>query len=57
VITLLDEASNHVGILQGVGRLLLNPHLIISPYLRREAVLSSSIEGTQTTMSDLYASS
>ena len=27
----------------------------IAPYLRREAVLSSRIEGTQTTMSDLYA--
>ena len=53
---LLDEASHHLGVLTGIGRLLPNPHLLIAPYLRREAVLSSRIEGTQTTMSDLYAS-
>jgi Fic family protein len=51
----LDEASNRLGVLQGIGRQLRNPHLLISPYLRREAVLSSRIEGTQTTMSDVYA--
>jgi Fic family protein len=55
-IGLLDEASNHLGVLQGIGRQLTNPHLLINPYLRREAVLSSRIEGTQTTMSDVYAS-
>jgi Fic family protein len=41
--------------LSGVGRLLPNPHLLISPYLRREAVLSSRIEGTQSTIADVYA--
>lgn len=51
----LDEASNQLGILQGVGRQIRNPHLLISPYMSREAVLSSRIEGTQTTMSDVYA--
>lgn len=55
-VAVLDESSNALGVLQGVGRLLQNPHLLISPYLRREAVLSSRIEGTHTTMSDLYAS-
>lgn len=54
-ILLLDEASNGLGILNGIGRRLPNPHLLIAPYLRREAVLSSRIEGTQTTISDLYA--
>jgi Fic family protein len=34
---------------------LPNPQLLIGPYLRREAVLSSRIEGTQTTLSDVYA--
>lgn len=53
---LLDEASHHLGVLTGIGSRLPNPHLLIAPYLRREAVLSSRIEGTQTTMSDLYAS-
>ena len=37
----------------GVARTLPNPHLLISPFLRREAVLSSRIEGTQASLSDL----
>lgn len=55
-VDLLDEASNRLGVLEGMGRRLANPELLISPYLRREAVLSSRIEGTQTTLSDVYAS-
>ncbi len=51
----LDEASNQLGVLQGVGRQIRSPDLLISPYMSREAVLSSRIEGTQTTMSDVYA--
>lgn len=51
----LDEASNQLGVLQGIGRQIRDPHLLISPYMSREAVLSSRIEGTQTTMSDVYA--
>ena len=51
----LDEASHQLGILQGIGRQIRNPHLLISPSMSREAVLSSRIEGTQTTMSDVYA--
>lgn len=55
VVLALDRASNALGTLSGVGRLLPNPHLLISPYLRREAVLSSRIEGTQSTIADVYA--
>lgn len=55
VIALLDEASHRLGVLAGIGRRLPNPELLIGPYLRREAVLSSRIEGTQTTLSDVYA--
>ncbi len=32
-----------------------NPHLFIQPFIRREAVLSSRIEGTQADVTDLYA--
>jgi Fic family protein len=32
-----------------------NPHLLIGPFMRREAVLSSRIEGTQADITDLYA--
>ncbi|MBI2425053.1 MAG: Fic family protein [Candidatus Hydrogenedentes bacterium] len=51
---LLAEANARVGELSGVGRLLANPHLLIQPYIRREAVLSSRIENTQAGMSDLF---
>jgi Fic family protein len=38
-----------------VGRTMPNPHLLIGPFMRREAVLSSRIEGTQADIADLYA--
>jgi Fic family protein len=54
-VRLLDRASSALGVLSGTGRLLPNAHLLIQPYLRREAVLSSRIEGTRSTVSDVYA--
>ena len=51
----LGEASLALGELAGLGRSLPNPHLLIQPFLRREAVLSSRIEGTRASLSDLYA--
>lgn len=48
------EAERAVGELAGLGRMLPNPHLFIRPFLRREAVLSSRIEGTQSDLTDLY---
>lgn len=53
VIKLLDEATGAVHRLGGVGRLIPNPHLLIGPHLRLEAVLSSRIEGTKTDVSEL----
>jgi Fic family protein len=50
----LADAANAVGLLAGTGRNLSNPVLLIAPYLRREAVLSSRIEGTVSTLADLY---
>lgn len=44
-----------MGELAGLGRMLPNPHLLVRPLIRREAVLSSRIEGTQTELSDLCA--
>ena len=49
----LDEATGAVHRLGGVGRLIPNPHLLIGPHLRLEAVLSSRIEGTKTDVSQL----
>jgi Fic family protein len=49
----LSRADSALSELSGIGRQLLNPHLLIGPYLRREAVLSSRIEGTRASLSDL----
>ena len=52
-VSLLTEAERGMGELVGVGKLLPNPHLLIGPFLRREAILSSRIEGTITTAQEL----
>jgi Fic family protein len=51
--TLLSKADRALATLSGLGENLLNPRLLIYPFMRREAVLSSRIEGTQSTVSDL----
>ena len=45
--------TTFVSELSGLGRILPNPHLLIAPWVRREAVLSSRIEGTRASLSDL----
>ena len=50
----LSEADRALGELAGVGRRLPNPHLLIRPFVRREAVLSSRIEGTVTRLDQLF---
>jgi Fic family protein len=52
---LLSEADSALGRLAGAGRLLPYPHLLVMPYLRREALASARIEGTQATLSDVFA--
>ena len=54
LVRLLSEADRALSELSGAGRLLPNPHLLIGPYMRREAVLSSRIENTQAGLSDLF---
>ena len=54
LVNLLSEATLQLGNLNGVGTMLPNPNLLIIPYVRREAVLSSRIEGTQTSLSELF---
>ncbi len=51
----LSSADRAIGRLAGEGRRLPNPHLLIRPFVRREAVLSSRIEGTQATLGELLA--
>jgi Fic family protein len=51
----LSEADRAVGALAGLGARLPNPHLLIRPYLRREAVASTRIEGTQSSLSEVLS--
>lgn len=53
LILLLSQADAALSELSGLGRYLPNPDLLIAPYMRREAVASSRIEGTQADLSDL----
>lgn len=52
---LISEADRAVAELSGVGRFLPNPHILMAPYMRREAVQSSRIENTQAGLEDLFA--
>lgn len=51
--TLLERASRALGRLDGISLLLPDPGLFLYMYVRKEAVLSSQIEGTQSSLSDL----
>jgi len=53
VIAALSEADAALGLLQGLGMLITDPSMLIGPYLRREALASSRIEGTQASLSEV----
>jgi Fic family protein len=55
LVPLLSSADQAIGRLDGVGRTLPNPELFVAMFVRREAVLSSQIEGTQSTLDDVLA--
>jgi Fic family protein len=49
----LSDADRALGRLDGVASVLPNPELFVAMYVRHEAVLSSQIEGTQSTLEDV----
>lgn len=53
LISLLASASQSLGELAGIGGIMTNPYLLIRPLLRQEAVASSRIEGTVTSVRQL----
>src|SRR5579884_2397208 len=53
--TLLSQAEYALGRLDGAVLTLPNPDLFVFMYVRKEAVLSSQIEGTQSSLQDLLA--
>ncbi len=55
LVAALSAADQALGELRGLGGTLVNPHLLIRPLSRREAVLSSRIEGTRASLDDLLA--
>lgn len=53
LVLLLSRADAALSELSGLVGHLPNPDLIITPYVRREALLSSRIEGTQASLADV----
>jgi Fic family protein len=53
IYPLLDQANAAIGRLDGISMVLPDPALFLYMYVRKEAVLSSQIEGTQSSLSDL----
>lgn len=53
-VRLLADAEGALGQLAGLGRLIPNPDLLIRPYLLREALSSTRIEGTQASMAEVF---
>jgi Fic family protein len=56
LVRALSDGDRLIGRLSGEGGRLPNPHVLMRPFIRREAVLSSRIEGTQATLGELLAS-
>lgn len=54
LVNLLSAADVKLGELSGAAQLLPNPHLLIRPFMQREAVMSSRIENTQSGLDDLF---
>lgn len=54
LVRAIADSNRQLGELAGLARQLANPHLLIRPFIKREAVLSSRIEGTEADVTDLY---
>ena len=55
LIVALSAADRAIGALAGEGRRLPNPQILIRLFVHKEAVLSSRIEGTRTTLGELLS--
>ncbi|MHC1720849.1 MAG: Fic family protein [Clostridiaceae bacterium] len=53
IISLLSAADRRLGRLDGITQTLPNPDLFVAMYVKKEAVLSSQIEGTQASLIDV----
>jgi Fic family protein len=55
LVGVLSDADRLIGRLAGEGGRLPNPHVLMRPFVKQEAVQSSRIEGTQATLGELLA--
>ncbi len=55
LLPLLGRADWALGRLDGLAQLLPGPHIFLCAYVRKKALLSSQIEGIQSTLTDLFA--
>lgn len=53
MLVLLEQANQSLGRLDGLAEVIPNIYLFLYSYVRKEAVLSSQIEGTQSSLTDL----
>jgi Fic family protein len=53
LLRMLSDADQALGRLDGIATVLPNPELFVAMYVRHEAVLSSQIEGTQSSLDDV----
>jgi Fic family protein len=54
IVGALSEADRGLGVLKSLSKLIPNPNLLVAPYVRKEAVQSSKIEGTQASLADIF---
>ncbi len=54
LVGILSQADQGMGVLKSLSRLIPNPNLLVAPYIRKEAVQSSRIEGTQASLTDIF---
>lgn len=55
LVRTLSQADLILGRLAGEGLMLPNPHVLLRPFIKKEAVFSSKIEGTQATLGEILA--
>ncbi len=54
LISSVGAAERALGRLDSLANTLPSPHILVRPFIRREAVLSSRIEGTRASLNDVY---
>ena len=51
----IERAATELGLLEGTAHRLDNPYIVTRPLMRREAQSTSALEGTYSTLEDLFA--